>query len=1098
MKNPMTKATSQTQHAVSWRGAGSGVFLPAVSLLTIFVMATLSRSASAAGFDVAGTDPDAVPVVPAGFVATMPAREPLVRNVSMLVFDTRGRLFAAMGPQYRHPRDNTPGDAIVRLVDADGDGTFDATKPFAGPFHCVQGMAWKQGPRGPELWVANAPDLTVARDTDGDGEADEYVRIATGLGTLEHALDAITFAPDGFAYFGKGDTPVFGNAPRAFRDLAQVEAGTGAVDDPEPVMFPRAEWPAAWRASYRFPTDGHSGGGILRCNASGKHLAIVCRGCRNPWGMAFDDSFDWLATDQDDVGGDRFLMPFMGAHFGMRHRWNNSWTGEGTLASVPASGPLAEGSGTGVLFYDSREFPETHRHVFYRADWLRGTVEIFRREWHGAMLMPAGGRVESFASLGDTKPLFRPTGMAVGPDGAIWTGGWGSTYGWNGDKTEGRVFRIAAEGGPSLAAAVAKLAARPALETRSVADVAVDCDSPIVAMRVAAQDELLQRASGSDSQAAAARREIAVLAAAAIKEPGREARQTWLLWTLGRIAADDAAGDAFFAGLVESNAAAISESNRIQAVRILAHRVAGRSADARTLPPCVIARLTDRSPRVRFAAMLAAASVADRAAVPAIIDAAASETDRLVHYAAWATLRDLMLIDELRGLLADGRAGVRLAAVLALLDLGRLDGPAVVSLSKDADERVSQTATTWLANTGFGLDDPAAVLATIKRLDNRHVDYRLRLALLQKLEGKAIDGGVRADLEKMYIDQYRSAGMNDEEVVPQEKSQEIAAVLWAVKPDRRVAETAWELLGHGWPMLADSVAAGYSKLGAEGLAVLAEKIPMADAARRDRGVEALAGYAAAGRGLAASEPLVAGLAAAWDKNPQPAFRGKVLACLAAIDPAFWQAAPAARSRAEKLLLAAAADPDPRLLDRVPSVASILGVPTPKLAEPRPPTKADAVLGRLKDADPARGARLFADARGANCAACHRAGDHGVGGIGPELSDIGLRAAPAAIAESILQPSATIIEGYRVSALVLDDGRSLTGLVLDDTPDTVRVIDGEGRSTSVRKDAIEERAVQQVSLMPAGYDRTLTPEELADLVAFLLTQKRPAGQVAAVP
>jgi mono/diheme cytochrome c family protein len=40
-------------------------------------------------------------------------------------------------------------------------------------------------------------------------------------------------------------------------------------------------------------------------------------------------------------------------------------------------------------------------------------------------------------------------------------------------------------------------------------------------------------------------------------------------------------------------------------------------------------------------------------------------------------------------------------------------------------------------------------------------------------------------------------------------------------------------------------------------------------------------------------------------------------------------------------------------------------------------------------------------------------------------------------------------------------------------------------------------VQQVSLMPAGYDRTLSPEELADIVAFLLAQKQPAGQVAAM-
>ncbi|MFM9196735.1 MAG: PVC-type heme-binding CxxCH protein, partial [Planctomycetia bacterium] len=424
----------------------------AAGLLSGLFAAVLSAEIRAAGFDVSGTDPAALPVVPAGFTVTMPAREPLVRNVSMLAFDTRGRLFVAMGPQYRNPRENTPGDEIVMLVDADGDGSFEATKPFAGPFHCVQGMAWKQGAKGPELWVANAPDLTVARDTDGDGAADEYVRIATGIGTLEHALDAPCFAPDGFLYFGKGDTPVFGDAPRAFRELAQVEAGVGAVDDPEPVAFTAADWPAAWRASYRFPTDGHTGGGMLRCDARGKNLAIVCRGCRNPWGMACDDCFDWLATDQDDVGGDRFLMPFMGAHFGMRHRWNNSWTGEGTLASVPASGPIAEGSGTGIVFYDSPEFPEPYRGVFYRADWLRGAVEIFRRDWPGALVMPAGGRVEPFASLGDKKPLFRPTGMAVGPDGALWIGGWGSTYGWNGDKTEGRVFRIAAEGGPSLAA----------------------------------------------------------------------------------------------------------------------------------------------------------------------------------------------------------------------------------------------------------------------------------------------------------------------------------------------------------------------------------------------------------------------------------------------------------------------------------------------------------------------------------------------------------------------------------------------------------------------------------------------------------------------
>ena len=68
-------------------------------LLLAVGIAAMAATTWGGGFDVAGTDPDAVPAVPPGFLATMPAREPLVRNVSMLAFDTRGRLYVAMGPR---------------------------------------------------------------------------------------------------------------------------------------------------------------------------------------------------------------------------------------------------------------------------------------------------------------------------------------------------------------------------------------------------------------------------------------------------------------------------------------------------------------------------------------------------------------------------------------------------------------------------------------------------------------------------------------------------------------------------------------------------------------------------------------------------------------------------------------------------------------------------------------------------------------------------------------------------------------------------------------------------------------------------------------
>ena len=106
------------------------------------------------------------------------------------------KVFVGMGPQYRNPKPNTPGDSVVLVLDTDGDGKADRTKTFAAGFNAIQGLAW----HGRDLWVANAPDLTVVRDLNGDDEADEYVRVFTDLGNLEHGLHGLNWAPDGKLY----------------------------------------------------------------------------------------------------------------------------------------------------------------------------------------------------------------------------------------------------------------------------------------------------------------------------------------------------------------------------------------------------------------------------------------------------------------------------------------------------------------------------------------------------------------------------------------------------------------------------------------------------------------------------------------------------------------------------------------------------------------------------------------------------------------------------------------------------------------------------------------------------------------------------------
>ena len=118
-----------------------------------------------------------LPIISADFKISVFAQDPLVRNPCAITFDQQGRLCVGMGPQYRSPTKDTPGDSVWILSDEDSDGEAESRKQFATGFNSIQGLAWK----GQDLWVANAPDLTIVRDLNGDDIADEYTRVYTCL-----------------------------------------------------------------------------------------------------------------------------------------------------------------------------------------------------------------------------------------------------------------------------------------------------------------------------------------------------------------------------------------------------------------------------------------------------------------------------------------------------------------------------------------------------------------------------------------------------------------------------------------------------------------------------------------------------------------------------------------------------------------------------------------------------------------------------------------------------------------------------------------------------------------------------------------------------
>jgi putative membrane-bound dehydrogenase-like protein len=627
-------------------------------------------------------DREALPTMPAEFEVTLFASEPLVRQPCSMAFDERGRLFVGMGPQYRNPIPDTPGDSVVLFPDTNGDGKADTSKVFATGFNAIQGLAW----HGHDLWIANAPDLTVVRDLDGDDEADDYIKVYTDLGNLEHGLHGLNWAPDGKLYMSKGNSKGLNQpgryAPKPFRDLAGVSAHVDVPDFPDPVKFSNEDY----RRAYHDPDDDWGlYGGVLRCDDGGKNLEIVARGFRNPWDITFDSGFNWLGTDNDQTNGDRVFMPFYGAHFGWNHPWSSHWGTDSHAPTAPVSGPLFEGSGTGVVFGNSPQFPDNFRGVFFINDWLRKTTFVWRPQWDGALLKPAGGDWSPFIVGG--KSLFRPTDLEFGPDGALWVLGWSSGYGaeWkDGELTnEGRIFRVTWKDAPPAT----KLKTDKRLEQFSINELIDEFDSPLPVRRINAQDELVRRGGDGGKDA-----DELVTTLLRHLSAGKltENQETWTAWTMGRLAPQNATIAEYFTNLLSEQSTA-SLNLSIQAIRILAYRVREQGV-AKVLPKTVVETLNHENPRLRFAAVEAVVQARQQNLVSALLNVLAKETDRVIFYAAWQGLRELQSSDDLQKLLEDQRGSVRKGVLLALLESNALKQDRLETLAKDSDAGTREIA----------------------------------------------------------------------------------------------------------------------------------------------------------------------------------------------------------------------------------------------------------------------------------------------------------------------------------------------------------------------------------------------------------------------
>ncbi len=133
---------------------------------------------------------------------------------------------------------------------------------------------------------------------------------------------------------------------------------------------------------------------------------------------------------------------------------------------------------------------------------------------------------------------------------------------------------------------------------------------------------------------------------------------------------------------------------------------------------------------------------------------------------------------------------------------------------------------------------------------------------------------------------------------------------------------------------------------------------------------------------------------------------------------------------------------------------------------------------LAKADKGQGRVLFQK----TCANCHRLYGHGET-IGPDLTGAG-RASLDYLLLNMVDPSATVGAEYRLSVVVLKDGRVLNGIVATRNDKTLTLQTAKERTT-IELGEIEEVKPSTVSLMPDGQLQTLTPEQIRDLVGYLM-------------
>jgi putative membrane-bound dehydrogenase-like protein len=994
--------------------------------------------------------------VPEGFTIELAAAAPLVAHPIMAGFDDRGRLYVAdnAGTNLNAEEllEQLPG-MIRMLEDTDRDGHFDRATTFADKMTFPQGAAWFRG----ALYVASPPSIWRLEDTDGDGVADRRDQLVSKFGFTGNAADihGCFITPSGRIAWCDG---------RHGHEFKNAQGET---------------------------TSEGLAARVFTCRPDGSDVEVFCGGgMDNPVELAFTAEGDTLGTmtfyNPDKDRHDALVHYVHGGVYPKKHPCTSEFKRTGEL--MPAVSRFGVTAPSGLARYPGTAWGEAFRDNLFSAQFNTHKIVRHVLARNGATFTSTD---EDF--LVSTSIDFHPTDVLVDADGSLLvidTGGWFRigcpTSQIAKPQIGGAIYRIRRKDAPVIQDPWGLAIDWNRTSDTEMADLLSDPRPAVVERAI---EWLVPRGDAA----------MGSLATALFEPTDYRARQN-AMWALARIGSENALL-LLRQGLSDDDA-----PGRLAAVKGL-----GDLRDQQSILP-LIDMVQNDEPAVRREAATALGRLGRAEAVPAILAALQKPADRFEEHALIYALIEINDRKATLAGLASEHPGVRRAALIALdqMDVGNLTRELVAPLLATDDAALMRsiieilgrhpdwadalrgTLASWLAlenptdeQLGIARGAVAALLARSEvqqlvadALTDAGTGKPMRLAMLEAIASGEIDeptaawnDALRANLASSDSDVLRQTIVTAMALDPRPLAEPLMTIGLdeARTTDVRIAA-----------LRAASKAAGL--LPQAGFDFLAAQLTRQDALRdRLAAAEALGGFHlatpqrdAAARLVEQASPLeLAWLLRAFEGDASSK-TGRALVDSLAKSPALASVSP------QRLREALKDYPD----DVQAAAAELLKRAAPD--DSQRVAKVEALREAAQHGDAARGEEVFFSQRAA-CSACHRVAGRGET-IGPELSKIGEIRGPADLVEAVLFPSASLARGYESYSVATSAGQVYSGLLSRETASAIYLRTTERAEIRVDRDQIDELAPNSTSIMPQGLDKTLSPAELRDVVAFLESLK----------